>query len=65
MKRSLRMCRHAFWLLTQWLIGLVLGLALAFAALLWRLSTGPMSLDFIAPYVAAAMERAEPASAFR
>jgi hypothetical protein len=65
MKRSLRMCRHAFWLLTQWLIGLVLGLALAFAALLWRLSTGPMSLDFIAPYVAAAMERAEPGLAVR
>jgi hypothetical protein len=60
MMRFLRMCRRPLWLLTQWLIGLVLGLALAFAALLWRLSSGPMSLDFIAPYVAAAMERAEP-----
>jgi hypothetical protein len=60
MMRFLRMCRRPLWLLTQGIIGLLLALALAFAALLWRLSTGPLSLDFIAPYVAAAMEAAEP-----
>jgi Protein of unknown function/AsmA-like C-terminal region len=65
MMRYVKMCRRPVALLTQWLIGLVLGLVLAFAALLWRLSIGPLSLDFIAPYVAAAMERAEPGLAIR
>jgi hypothetical protein len=60
MMRHLRRVRRPVRLLVEWLVGLTLGLALAFALLLWRLSTGPLSLDFIAPYVAAAMEAAEP-----
>ena len=65
MMRYLRMCRRPLRLLAEWLIGLLLGLALAFAALLWRLSSGPMSLDFIAPYVAAALETGEPGLTIR
>jgi hypothetical protein len=58
------MIRRLPWLLVKrlvgLLVGLLLGVTLAVALLLWRLSVGPVSLDFLAPYVAAAMERAEP-----
>jgi hypothetical protein len=53
------MIRHALWLLVRWLAGLVAGLALAAGFLVWRLSAGPISLDYLTPHVAAAIERAE------
>jgi hypothetical protein len=53
------MIRHALWLLVRWLAGLAAGLALATGFLVWRLSAGPISLDYLTPYVAAAIERAE------
>src|SRR5258708_32322318 len=53
------MIRSALWLLVRWLAGLIARLALAAGFLVWRLSAGPISLDYLTPHVAAAIERAE------
>jgi Protein of unknown function/AsmA-like C-terminal region len=53
------MIRPALWLLVRWLAGLIAGLALAAGFLVWRLSAGPVSLDYLIPHVAAAIERAK------
>ena len=38
--------------LMQWLAGLVAGFAILFLVLAWRLSSGPISLGFLSPYMA-------------
>lgn len=49
------MIRRASWLLVRWLASVAAGLALALALLVWRLSAGPISLDYLTPQVAAAI----------
>jgi hypothetical protein len=46
------MVRRAAWLLVRWVAGLVAALAFVAGFLIWRLSSGPISLDYLAPYVA-------------
>lgn len=50
------MVRRSAKLLLEVLGTLVAGLAIAVAALAWRLSSGPISLDFLTPYVEQALE---------
>lgn len=49
------MIRRSATLVVRWAAGLVAGLALFAGFLVWRLSAGPVSLDFLAPYVAEAL----------
>ncbi|HYM02917.1 MAG TPA: AsmA-like C-terminal domain-containing protein [Stellaceae bacterium] len=53
------MIRHIVWQVVRWLGGLVAALGIMAAFLIWRLSSGPLSLDTLAPYVAAALADAE------
>lgn len=50
------MLRRSSKLLLEVVGTLVAGLAIAVAALAWRLSSGPISLDFLTPYVEQALE---------
>jgi hypothetical protein len=54
------MIKHCFWLAMRWLAGLATGLVVAAGVLLWRLTAGPVSLDFLAPQVADALAAARP-----
>jgi hypothetical protein len=49
------MMRRVAWRLVRWLAELAAGLALALGLLVWRLSVGPISLDYLTPHVAAAI----------
>lgn len=46
--------------LLRWFAALTAAVALLFAAFAWRLSMGPLALDFLGPYVADAIASAEP-----
>ncbi|HEX7967550.1 MAG TPA: AsmA-like C-terminal domain-containing protein [Stellaceae bacterium] len=54
------MVRRSARLLLRCLAGLAAGLVLLVAFVVWRLATGPLSLDFLAPYLADAIVGARP-----
>jgi hypothetical protein len=51
--------KHIVHSLLRWLAGFAAGLALAAAFLVWRLSSGPVSLDALTPYVDRALAGTE------
>ncbi|HXA71389.1 MAG TPA: AsmA-like C-terminal domain-containing protein [Stellaceae bacterium] len=54
-----RMTRHGCLLLLRTTAALLAGLALAAAVLVWRISSGPISLDFMTPWVQQALSDPE------
>jgi hypothetical protein len=59
------MLRRTTGLLLRLVAGLAAGLILTAVALVWRLESGPVSLDFLTPYLAREMARAESGLAVR
>jgi hypothetical protein len=52
--------RRLVWRLLRWLGALTVISALLIAVFVWRLSRGPLALDFLGPYVADAIASAQP-----
>ncbi|HUH83820.1 MAG TPA: AsmA-like C-terminal domain-containing protein [Stellaceae bacterium] len=55
-----RLMKHGFWLVMRWLAGFAAGMMIAAVLLVWRLIAGPVSLDYLIPYVADGIAEAEP-----
>src|ERR1700732_3235349 len=51
--------RHGCLLLLRYTAALLAGLAIAGAVLVWRIASGPISLDFITPWVQQALSDPE------